>query len=274
MKILSFILILFLLFSCNNQKKIDNLIQKIDKNLVRLSKIQEADLSSKLAGLKRKAEAETRYVGNSAKAEEALNRVKTVFQNLENSLKHLDIQNTNQGYFEVYQNYQNWLRDKAKAWNFDNKEIAYYHKNKYPDFQKLLNISKDLKLQTQSRIYKETEAMFVYLGADDLFGGIVDYFRYAYVLAVNSRHFVEKGEEIELSQYVFMPHSRSDSLKNLIFKADINTGNIKRNNSIFEITIPTQKLGKQSFNMSVNVQNQGKTLDTTFHISKTFEIIK
>lgn len=270
MKTLIYPLIVLITFACNNSQKLVTIIQDIDKNLATLEKIQTEDLTSKLINLE---EIVTKY-RYPDKAQLALKKVKMVYQKYQKVLKALDNQRSNQECFKVYQEYREWLRKKAKQWNFDIEKRSYYQSPENVKFQTLLNISKDLKPQIQSRIYKETERILNYLGANDLSTGIVDYFSYAYVIASNSSRFAEKGEEIELSQYIFMPHIRSDSLKNLELNANIDKGVLKKVRNVFEITIPTQELGKQQYKASIHVQNRALTLDTTFHLSKTFEVIK
>lgn len=267
MKILNYLSLILIFSSCNHPNKMTKLIQAIDANLILSDKMQEESLSFKLSHLE-KIVSKGR---GSMEAKNALKRATKVYQKYQDVIKALDNQPSNQEYFKVYQEYHEWLRKNVKQWNLDIKGKS----NGNIDLQKLLYISKDLKSQIKTRIYTKTEMILRYLGADDLFASTVDYFSYAYVIASSSSHFVEKGEKIELSQYILIPQTRSDSLKDLDFETHIDKGFMKElKGNIFEITIPSPKLGKQEFHASFHVKNQAQTLDTTFHLSKTFEVIK
>lgn len=85
---------------------------------------------------------------------------------------------------------------------------------------------------------------------------------------------IVEGENMELKQFL---HYTANTLKKKYdYTFNINQGSIKREKvyGAFTISIPTQKTGKQSFEVIFKLKDWETDKDTTLYFTKTFEVIE
>lgn len=223
------------------------------------------------------------YENPNTKKEEILKNAKVLENKYLETISLLKDKNTNEEYYHIYREYLKWL--KGRSWKYPYKE--YLSKVIHDDTLFSLYTPKDIDMRGHIMhfIYEITMEILIFIDAYQFNYPVnrPSYHLYAWEWGIAKTREVEIGEEVELSVFMQFERYYGKIYHKTIdrgfyqFESKINQGAIqeikgRQTFGVFEVEIPTQKIGKQSFELEIRAKNQNINVDTTLLYSNTFEV--
>lgn len=267
MKYLLFILLSFSVFACGNSSNIEDTIAQSEQILNDANKYLSKELDGCIY--------ELTYMGGKRRSHEkrkiALKRGKIVQAKCEEVIKTIGKADNPQFFLKIREDYVNWVKQKNKDWDLE-MGLGWIFSN--GTIQNEQDTSRNFLSRKiiKNNIYLLTILMLHELGANrKLNGGSSLYHpRVHPILLLANQKQVEEYEELDLC--LTLPGYWGSSWMRV---ANISQGSIEETRTEdFEINIPTNKLGKQVFDIKIHIRNLRNNIDSMLHFNHHFEVIE